>query len=382
MHKGYRIINQTIMKAKSKTKNTRPHIGVIGLKGLPAIGGAAAVGENIIHQLFNEYDFTVYSINSHTSEESGVNEEYRQVVFKSIRNKKLNTLLYYIKAMFHALFKGNYDLIHLHHRDAAFIIPFLKIRYKVILTTHGLSTEGNPKWEKYKWFFDMQVKHFIKYATVKTCVSKNEQRILKNQYKIKSEYIPNGITINAEYRDIPQKGYIYFAAGRIMYSKGCHLLFDAMQSMNDNTPIIVSGLLIDEDSYAKRLKEHPIHKRVTYTGMVKDKTLLYGYLKNAKFFVFPSMNEAMSMMLLEAVSMGCPVICSNIQANKDIFTDEEVLFFESDNTQDLATKLSFAIKNPLELQQMAKRAYDRAEKEYNWKIISNEYKKIYPKCSV
>ncbi len=43
-------------------------IAVIGLKGLPAFGGTANGGENIIEQLSDKYDFTVYSILSHTSE--------------------------------------------------------------------------------------------------------------------------------------------------------------------------------------------------------------------------------------------------------------------------------------------------------------------------
>ena len=42
-------------------------IAVIGLKGLPAFGGAATVGENIIEQLKDKYEFTVYSTSSHTS---------------------------------------------------------------------------------------------------------------------------------------------------------------------------------------------------------------------------------------------------------------------------------------------------------------------------
>jgi len=41
-------------------------IGVIGLKGLPAFGSAATVGENIIAHKIDEYDFTVYSSFSHT----------------------------------------------------------------------------------------------------------------------------------------------------------------------------------------------------------------------------------------------------------------------------------------------------------------------------
>ena len=36
---------------KKRIGEIKPRIAVIGLKGLPAFGGAAAVGENIINQL-------------------------------------------------------------------------------------------------------------------------------------------------------------------------------------------------------------------------------------------------------------------------------------------------------------------------------------------
>ena len=360
-----------------KSKSQKPSIAVIGLKGLPAIGGAATVGESIINELYHDFEFIVYSINSHTDEKSGFNGKYHQIVFKSIRNKKLNTLLYYIKAMFHALFRGSYDLIHLHHRDAAFIIPCLKIRYKVMLTTHGLSVKGNPKWERYKCFFDLQVKHFIKYANVKTCVSKSEQQILKKTYNIESTYIPNGIVLNPEYQAISQRGYAYFAAGRIMHSKGCHLFLEAMDKIDSQIPIIISGQFTTGDDYIQQLGNFNSNNRVTYTGMLKDKSLLYGYIKNAAFFVFPSMNEAMSMMLLEVVSLGCPVICSDIQPNKDIFFTDEVLFFKNGNSVDLAEKIEFAIKNPYAMDAYSKKALSRASKEYIWDKIANRYKQSY-----
>jgi hypothetical protein len=40
-------------------------IAVIGLKGLPAFGGAATVGQSLIEHLTQEFEFTVYSISSH-----------------------------------------------------------------------------------------------------------------------------------------------------------------------------------------------------------------------------------------------------------------------------------------------------------------------------
>ena len=112
-------------------------IAVIGLKGLPAFGGAATVGENIIEQLKNQYSFTVYSVNSHTDRTTGPYNGFKQIVFKSIKYKKFNTILYYLKSAIHAMV-NNYDLIHLHHRDAAFLIILLKLKYRVVVTTHGI----------------------------------------------------------------------------------------------------------------------------------------------------------------------------------------------------------------------------------------------------
>ena len=107
-------------------------IAVIGLKGLPAFGGAATVGENIIEQLKDKYDFTVYSTSSHTDLKTGNYNGYKQIVFKRIPFKRFNTLYYYIISAFHAVLFGKFDIVHLHHRDAAFITLILKLKYKII----------------------------------------------------------------------------------------------------------------------------------------------------------------------------------------------------------------------------------------------------------
>ena len=131
----------------------KPKIAVIGLKGLPAFGGAAAVGENIIEQLRDKYDFTVYSVSSHTDLKTGEYNGYKQIVFKQKKRSGLNTLIYYSKSVFHCLFIKKYDIIHLHHNAVTFFIPFLRLRSKLVLTTHGIHTES--KFNKLKWFFKL-----------------------------------------------------------------------------------------------------------------------------------------------------------------------------------------------------------------------------------
>ena len=124
-------------------------IAVIGLKGLPAFGEAATVGENIIKKLKDKYDFTVYAIDTHATKKD-ING-CKQIIMKSTSIKTLNIPVYYCYSAFHAFFKCNCDVIHLHHRTASFILILLRLKYKIILTLHGTTTI--TKWKKFKLYF-------------------------------------------------------------------------------------------------------------------------------------------------------------------------------------------------------------------------------------
>ena len=76
-------------------------IAVIGLKGLPAYGGAATVGENIINQLKNDFIFTVYAVETHVKDKNY--NLVKQIVFKAFPIKKLNVFAYYLKSTFQVL---------------------------------------------------------------------------------------------------------------------------------------------------------------------------------------------------------------------------------------------------------------------------------------
>ena len=114
----------------------KKRIAIIGLKGLPSFGGAAAVGENILEQLKSDYDFTIYSISSHTNMKTGRYKDIRQIVFKQLPIKKFNIPFYYFLSAIHCLF-CNYDLVHLHHSDWSIIMFILRLKHKVLLTSHG-----------------------------------------------------------------------------------------------------------------------------------------------------------------------------------------------------------------------------------------------------
>jgi glycosyltransferase involved in cell wall biosynthesis len=353
-------------------------IAIIGLKGIPAYGGAATVGENIIAQLKDKYDFTVYATSTHTKLKTGQQDGFFQIVFAKIFSQKINTLYYYIISVLHALLFGKYDLIHLHHRDAAFLIILLKLKYKVVVTTHGVIMDGSMvKWRGFEWYFNLQVNLFLKYADKITCVSITEQNFLSKRINLHVDVIPNGVNILNEVTYPTEKDFIFFSAGRIISTKGCHVLLSALKKIHFQGNIIIAGNVEHEKGYYEELKVLSKGLNVTFKGLIKKKELLYGYLCNARFFVFPSQLEAMSIMLLEAASQLCPVICSDIEANMDVFDKEEVLFFETNSVESLSEKLIWALQNEDKMTSFAKNAYNRCQSEYSWQRISEKYSEIF-----
>ena len=356
----------------------KKEIAIIGLKGLPAFGGAAAVGENIIDQLKEKYNFTVYSTSSHTDSKTRNYNGFRQIVFKKIPFKKLNTLLYYILSSFHAVLFCKYDIIHLHHNSAVFLIPFLKLRYKVIVTTHGAHISGlREKWIKYKWFFQGQIKYFLKYADIITCVSKKEKEWFKEKHDLQTNYIPNGINIITKLKEKEKHAEIFFGAGRIIKSKGCDLLLKALHKIEFSGKIFIAGDLDQSNEHKREILKLSKGLDVEFLGLIKDKKELLSYIKNSKLFIFPSLQEAMSMMLLEAASVKIPIVCSDIRENSDVFSSDEVRFFKSNDYLDLAKSIKYVFSNYDIMQSRALSAFNKLQLDYNWENIAKQYSKVY-----
>jgi glycosyltransferase involved in cell wall biosynthesis len=362
-------------------KQSKPRIAVIGLKGIPAFGGAATVGENLITELKPHYEFTVLSVSSHTDFSNTELDGVRQIVFPNYGNGAFNTLLYYINCLSHVMF-NNYDLIHLHHAESGFITPFLRLRYKVIVTFHGIYNYTDPKFSLvHNWFFRFSERLNILFASQVVSVSKPDKQYIKNKYGRDIDYIPNGISLNRELLNIldgkDEKDYWLFAAGRIYEIKGLHLLLKAVRSMGANVKIKVAGDIDQVEDYKDEILNLSYGLNVNFIGLIKQKHELMKLVCDAGLFVFPSLTEAMSMMLLEVVSMKTPVIASDIPSNRAIFSDDEMLFFRSNDVDDLAEKLKYAMTNKEKMKENAERAYEKLAAQYTWEGIASKYNKHY-----
>jgi glycosyltransferase involved in cell wall biosynthesis len=353
-------------------------IAVIGLKGLPAFGGAATVGQSLIEHLTQEFEFTVYSISSHADLQFDP-PGYQQYIIKSFPIRKLNVFYYYLMSGIHAVFLRKYDVVHLHHIDGAFILSLLRRKYPVIVTSHARPQES----EKWGWLartlFNRNEKTVMRRASIVTVVSLKLRDYYKETYGRGVYYIPNGVTIqdNGPVTERGKHGDLVFAAGRIIPLKGCHTMLKSLIEIKYPGPVKIIGNIDQMPIYKKELLELSKDLDVEFMGLIREKTKLLEMIREAKFFIFPSYNENMSIMLLEAASVRTPIICSDIPENKVIFNHEEVLYFRSEDHLDLADKIKWADSNLDLMDKKSGKAYEKVLAVFTYEKISLEYQKLY-----
>jgi glycosyltransferase involved in cell wall biosynthesis len=348
----------------------KKHIAVMGIKGLPAKGGGERVAEGIILKaLEKNYKVTIYGKKSYC-EDCDIINKVELIRISEIRGKHLNAFFYGLFSALDALLLRNYDLIHLHYADFGYLVPLLRLRFKVIATSHGAEYERD-KWGKFaKLFFKLSEIMFIKYSNLVTSVSRSLTECYENKFNKKVVYIPNGVVISSneepvenflKKHNLHRSGYIIFAAGRIIPSKGCKILLEANNKLNHKIPLVIIGDIEADQDYKKELC-CLAKSNVKFIDFIKSKDELFGIIRGCKFFIFPSTYEAMSMMLLEVGILKKPIICSDIIQNIDAIGDNSI-YFVSGDADSLAEKINYALQNENEINKTN-------ETTYNW-IIKN-----------
>ena len=219
-------------------------IAYIGIKGLPSKGGAERVVEAIVRRLRGRHELTVYCNKRYTPPDTSM-PGVRLIRIQTFKGKHSEPTSLFIQSCFHALLFGNYDVIHLHNIEPCFVLPFIRVKYKVIATAHGSTIRGaRSKWGHVaRKLMGLTEYPFLLFSNCATSVSKIDKEYFERRYGKKVLYIPNGVE---EQPVMPQNlivsvlqkfgleegKYVLFAAGRIDPTKGCHLVLEAFCRLN------------------------------------------------------------------------------------------------------------------------------------------------------
>ncbi len=113
-----------------------------------------------------------------------------------------------------------------------------------------------------------------------------------------------------------------------------------------------------------------ISERVHFLGFRKDMPAL---MRASDLFVFPSRYEACSLVLLEALASGMPVITARSAGGSELIDPQVgVVLDDSDDVDGLAATLRSLVTDKERRQAMAKGARSLAE-THTWSVMANRY---------
>lgn len=363
-------------------------IAYLGLKGLPSKSGAERAAEAVITRLAGRHQLTVYCDPAYTPGGTCL-DGVRLVWISSLPGKHLKPTTYDLLGALHALVCGDYDLIHLHGVETAFVAPLLRLRYPVIATAHGSTTRfPRAKWSRLaRTLMGWMEYPFLYCSNCATSVSQIDAQYYQERYRREVRYIPNGVDLQVEAdpeaarRLLAQYGlrpgqFLLFVAGRIDPTKGCHLAIQAYRQVQTDLPLVVIGDLEQVAEYSAGLRQLAQGRRVIFIPPISERRLLFALYQACTLFIFPSLHEGMSMVLLEAAGLGAPIVCSDIPENR-IAVEDGVRYFHSGDIQDLARQMAWALENPQPMAALCGRLPASIAQRLSWERIAQTYHELY-----
>jgi glycosyltransferase involved in cell wall biosynthesis len=171
----------------------------------------------------------------------------------------------------------------------------------------------------------------------------------------------------------------FLLVARLLYDKGIHEYINAIKILKPKYPEAFFDLLGPlYENNATAISENQLHEWVeegivNYLGETDDVKTVMG---KAFCVVLPSYREGLSKVLIEASSMGIPIVTTDVPGCKDVVVDKETGFLcKVKNATDLALKMEkMLLLSPSAYSTMSSNARKRAIDVFDEKIIIAHYK--------
>jgi glycosyltransferase involved in cell wall biosynthesis len=170
---------------------------------------------------------------------------------------------------------------------------------------------------------------------------------------------------------------------RISPGKGHEELFNAfkilIEEFDNLKLLVVGGATVGEEGYFMEVRKLAdklgISEKVIWAGFRRDVPEI---LSAIDIFVAPSHAEAFGLALVEAMSVGLPVVASKNAGFIDIIQDGvNGVFFEKGNYFDLADKIKMLLNEPSLSKSIGENASKTAREKFSIKRYFDEIEAIY-----
>jgi glycosyltransferase involved in cell wall biosynthesis len=290
-------------------------------------------------------------------------------------------------------------VLHFHNQYNLFFF-FLFTSKKLLNKAHIAYTIHSYIWQS-KW---NEIKNTVKkkYFQEVYCIKRADQVFVLNE-QTKNTFVNdlhvnsnkiikvlNGVNTNTycglsaaeanafqEKINMPQKK-IFFLAGSVCKRKnqlGALKLLLPVLKKNKNCAFVYAGGIISaeyQNSIQNFIKKNGIEKQVVYAGELTPGKVLNSYYGIASALVFPSVQEGFSLVILEAMSAGLPVLV-NANSNLQLPAQSEDCCLQYSSNENFENLVETKILDNLQQTKISKISRSIIIENYSWDKVVNDY---------
>jgi glycosyltransferase involved in cell wall biosynthesis len=175
---------------------------------------------------------------------------------------------------------------------------------------------------------------------------------------------------------LPEK-YILFV-GNVKPHKNIKVLLEAYSNLSKELrttyKIVVlgkrSGFITPDKSVFKYIEKENLTSAVFFTDYIKDEFVSSIY-KNAQLLVFPSLYEGFGLPVIESMTVGTPVLCSNFASLPEIGGDA-ANYFNPKNVKELTSKIELLLTNKALAEAYIEKGIEHVKK-FSWKKSAEKH---------
>jgi glycosyltransferase involved in cell wall biosynthesis len=221
------------------------------------------------------------------------------------------------------------------------------------------------------------LKRVLKSASKIIVLSKEYRTLINKKYNILENImiIPNGVGeeffINKE--KVSSKHTNLLFVGRLSVQKNIPKLIDSVSLIKSKVVLHIIGDGEKKKEIEKLISDKKL-KNVILHGKKTGKDLINFY-KNADIFILTSDIEAMSLVLLEAMASGTPIVASDILGIREPVGKTGILV-RPPTPENFARAIDNLIEDKILMNTFSKRGRKKA-KNYDWNKIVEKFEDVY-----
>jgi glycosyltransferase involved in cell wall biosynthesis len=205
---------------------------------------------------------------------------------------------------------------------------------------------------------------------------KDKVKVLIHGVDVQEEFNPASLNFPPA-NVLPDNKFIVGYFGRFSKEKCPDVFVDIIYAFKDKDDMhfVMTGDGPEYSNVKKKIEQLSLTHKVYAPGFVDD---IRPFLCKTNVVVIPSKIEGIPIILLEGLSMGIPIVASNIGGMPSIITDYNNGFLcDHKNTRAFIEKINLLYENRLLGSEMSKNARSYAEQELNIIKMNNQYKEAF-----